>query len=132
MGEAEGREGHAEAEPDLLGDLAQRPEQDLRRRTMGSALTKVVFDGPDRVESQGIRELDLVDRLVVRALLALALAVGMRLVPGLRRIDFVEQIEFQAVTPGSSERIREASRPASVDDETLSRHASERDPRRGS
>src|SRR4030095_14877879 len=97
---AERRERHAETEPDALGDLRERAEQHFRRGAMRTPLAEVVLHRPDRVEAEPVGELDLLDRLVVGAPLALALAPRMRLPPRLRCVHFVEQVELHRVPPG--------------------------------
>ena len=55
-------------------------------------LEKMVLDLPDVVDPQPIGELDLVERLVVKAQLAI-------LAPGLRQLVLVEQAEFHRGSP---------------------------------
>ena len=59
----------------------------------------MVFDGPDGVEDDGVAKLDLIDRIAVGALFSFALAAGMRRTPGLRSVDFVEEVQFQFILP---------------------------------
>src|SRR5690554_2593332 len=62
-----------------------------------------MLDDPHRVEPQLVRVLDLGDRLVVGALLGLALAVWMGLGPRLDlRLELVEQIELHVGVPSLS------------------------------
>ena len=89
------REGDAEAEANVLGDLAQRAEDHFRRRTVGAVLAEVMLHHPDGVESDLVGELDLLERLPVRPLLGVSLVVRMREVrPRIRRVDLVQQVKL--------------------------------------
>src|SRR5262249_26625607 len=123
MREPERRQRHAEAEPDALGHLRKRAEQHLRRGAVRAPLAEMMLHRPDRVEAEPIRELDLLNRLVVGASLALALAPGMWLPPRLRRVDFVEQVELHRLLPRSGHVVGKARAGAAVHDERLTRDA---------
>lgn len=95
VNEPERHEDHTEAEPDVLGRQRKPTEHGLRRRARGPAVAEVMLDTPHRVEPQGVRELDLRDRLVVRTLLGATLPVGMRLRPRpWLGLELVEQVEL--------------------------------------
>jgi hypothetical protein len=96
-GEAVGHERDPEAEADLLGDLAERPDEDLGRRGVRPALAEVVLDVPRAVEAEPVGEADLLDRLGVGLLLGGPLPVRVLAGPGLRDIDLVQQIELHGV-----------------------------------
>ena len=98
MDEPERRERHAEAEPEVRRDLAQRAEHDLGARAVRAALAEVVLHQPHAVEAEGVGQRDLLERVPVRLLLGLALPVRVRLVrPGLGDVDLVEQVELHGL-----------------------------------
>ena len=76
--EAERHQRDAEAEADVLGRLRERAEHDLGCGAVRATFAEVVLDEPHGVEAEGVGELDLVEHLVVRALLGLALPVRVR------------------------------------------------------
>ena len=89
----------AEAQADVLGDLAQGAEHDVGCRAVGAALTEVVLDQPDRVEAELVGQLDLLEGLVVGLLLGLALVLRELAGPGAGNVDLVEQVQLQGVGP---------------------------------
>ena len=97
-------ERDAEAEAQVLRALRQRPDDHLGCRRVRAPLAEVVLDVPRAVEAEGVGELDLLDRLPVRALLGLALAVRVGLRPRLRHVDLVQQVELHPRLPVCSWR----------------------------
>ena len=92
--EGVGEERHPESQPDLLGDLGERPEHDLGGRAVGAALAEVVLDVPGGLEAQAVGQADLLEGLAVGALLGLALPDGVGPGPWPRDVDLVEQVEL--------------------------------------
>jgi hypothetical protein len=100
LGDPDGRaeavrhQGHAEPEPDLLGDLGQGADQDLGGRAVRAPLPEVVLDVPGRVEAEPVGKADLLQRLAVRPLLGLALTPRVAASPGFGHIDLVQQVQL--------------------------------------
>ena len=93
--EPEGHQHHPEAQAQVLGRERQPAQDRFGRRTRRAAVAEVVLDTPHRVEPQRVGEVDLGDRLVVGALLGVALPVGVRLGPRPDlRLELVQQIEL--------------------------------------
>src|SRR5438445_9847684 len=61
---------------------------------MGAAFPKVVLHVPGGVEAQLVGQLDLLEGLPVRLLLGLPLPIGVRAIPRLGDVDFIEQVEL--------------------------------------
>ena len=101
MREAIRQQCYTEPQPQVLGGLCQGSEYDFRRRAMRTTLAKVMFDEPRDVEPELIRELHLIEHLVIRALLSRSLPGRMLTgVPRSRCIDFIEQIELHLEPSG--------------------------------
>ena len=97
----------------------ERAEQHLGRGAVRAALAEVVLDRPDRVEAERSAELDLLDRLVVGALLALALAVRDAARPTASGRPLRRAGRASCGLRGSVETEREARGHAAVDHERL-------------
>ncbi len=80
------------AEPDALGALAARSEEDLGRGRVRVLLEEVVLDLPGVVDAELVGELDLVERFLEEALLR---ALG----PRPRKLVLVEdpELHFRSV-----------------------------------
>jgi hypothetical protein len=74
-------------QPDPLGALTRRGEEDLRRRGVAVLLEEVVLDLPGEVVPQPIGQLDLREGLLEEVVLA-------ALVPGARKLVLVEDAEL--------------------------------------
>ena len=73
----------------------ERAEHHFVGRARRATVAEVVLDHPHRLEAERVGEHDFVDGLFVRGLLGLALAVRMRLRPGLHlRLELIEQVEL--------------------------------------
>ena len=79
----------AVAEPDVLGPLTARAEEDLGRRGMAVLLQEVVLDLPHHVEAETIGQLDLLERVLQEAVLGVHL-------PRARQLVLVEDPELHA------------------------------------
>ena len=77
----------AVAEPDLFGALRAGGEEHLRRRGMRVLLEEMVLDLPDVIDAEPVGELDLIERVLIKAQLGI-------LIPRLRQLVLVEQSEF--------------------------------------
>ena len=75
--------------PDALRALRDGGEEDLGRRGVRELGQEVVLDLPDGVVAELVGELDLLERLVVAAVLA-------ALVVRLRHLELVEEVELHA------------------------------------
>ena len=78
---------HAMAEPDVLGALARRTEEHLRRRRVGVLFQEVMLDHPGIVVAELIRELELIERLLQQVIFA-------GISPGTRELVFIEHAEL--------------------------------------
>ena len=77
--------------------LSDRGQEHLGRRAASQILQEVVLDGPDGIEAQVLRQLDLLDRLPVGVVLGLP---GRLDLAGER--DFVQEPEFHAASSRSA------------------------------
>ena len=87
----------AVAEPDLLGALARRGEEDLGRRRVRVLLEEVVLDLPGVVVAESVGELDLIERVLDQPVLAVR---G----PRARELMLVEDAELHAGRPPRESR----------------------------
>src|SRR4051794_4107649 len=87
----------AMAQPDALGALAGRAQEDFRRRRVRVLLEEVVLDLPRVVVAELVGELDLAERILQQLVLALR-------APRARQLMLVEDAEFHDLTPDPSSR----------------------------
>jgi hypothetical protein len=86
---------HAVSDADVLRPLRHGGEEHLRRRRVRELGEKVVLDLPHGVVPEAIGQIDLLERLVITAILAPR-------VVRLRHLELVEQIEFHVVSYASA------------------------------
>jgi hypothetical protein len=77
------------AEADLLRALAARGKEDLGRRGVAVLLEEVVLDLPHVLDPEGVRELDLVERVLDETMLTVV-------APRSAHLVFVEDSESHA------------------------------------
>ena len=99
----------AVAEADALGALARRGQEDLGRRGMRVLLEEVVLDLPGVVVAEPVGELDLLERALQQAILAV-------LVPRSRQLVLVEDPELHGrlLDPSARPRLRQPMFRATV------------------
>jgi hypothetical protein len=85
------QERHAVPEADALGALRQRAQEHLGGRAVRELGQEVVLDEPHGVEAELVGELDLLERLLVAAVLA-------TLVVRLGRLQLVQKVELHTRT----------------------------------
>ena len=79
--EPERQQRHAETQSDVPGGLSQRADHHLGRGAVRLAFAEVVLDEPGDVEPELVGQLDLLQRIPVRALFTRTLAVRVGSLP---------------------------------------------------
>src|SRR5205085_8115222 len=97
----------AVAQPDPRGALARRREEHLRRGRVRVLLHEVVLDLPHVVEAGAVRDLDLLERVVVQALLGAVL-------PRAGKLVLVEEPEPHQATSTGTDGTARGSRSSST------------------